>query len=960
MKRGISMLVVVSLLATLFSGCRGPAPSGADTWDSTKIAPYTYLVAFDATNSFERTFNRLYLRAVDHSVELADQLARDAEAAAGRIDGLQTSLFELVDLLLEKNLLDGAKAVALLQGLAARRAYLDAASQRLGELREQKSANDYERALSRAAMVYLSQVHAQSVHEYAVALLDAACFAPLVSGASMPKAVTTKSDAIRADFARNLQGRLDTLDVEMDLVSLSIAEIEDAVSARYDYCVASALEVAADIEARVAHYKASDAPDTRLVARAESDASAFGALFANSPGASGGTDTKESSEAALAALRKAATFRTTKDKVVPTDLVEASVAAAPASAAAFKADPAGFARAAASREVLSGVRQPSALLAAQIETLYGFLRTGDSSSLKRASGPASATAKGFPGENDKANAVRALEKIREYQQKVRDKLNPKEDANALDKLAGLLVGSLSVDAILALLSIPVDEMIAGRKDKDDLEKYIGDNLKPYIRERIGEDWQVYVLVLAQMDAQVLVDNFKDWFRNTKHQEDFQFTKDEIFRLLDTIGNRRTPAVVKEVVVIPVPEPTKGAGAATPTPEGTHGVEPTDAPKGQETFRMRLPIEEVAALRWDQPVEQLLWEVFGWKASYGDAADEDSYGWHMDSTGTYRQHYKDPEYDLYVSSDGKGHIWNIGTRPSKDPAKNGVHCLLTFSQEGSVMECEDFVLFQWGSSARPGGVEAWVEPFLGVQYRNSGTGRRYLCRNGKPQTEYGYDGSGAYVRRFDTETGALLRTGNLREADPDVYDGGKHAAATVVPDAYDPGRYGLFVLDGTYTQYAVDGTVQCRAQFANGITDGLAEFYYPNGRLRFAMTLENDIRNGPFKVYEQSDDTTTYYYLQAEGEYLDGKYEGIWKYYQPGDILMATVTYKAGRLEGPCAGYNQNGTLAISGANQDGNPSEDWQVYDGEGNPTGKGPRLQAHVWTHEVDPFFVVIVTDWD
>jgi len=82
MKRGISILAVVALLVSLLAGCGGVRPSDADTWNSTRIAPYAYLVAFDATDAFERTFNRLYIRAVVRSAALADQLSREADGAA--------------------------------------------------------------------------------------------------------------------------------------------------------------------------------------------------------------------------------------------------------------------------------------------------------------------------------------------------------------------------------------------------------------------------------------------------------------------------------------------------------------------------------------------------------------------------------------------------------------------------------------------------------------------------------------------------------------------------------------------------------------------------------------------------------------------------------------------------------------------------------------------------------------
>ena len=93
-------------------------------------------------------------------------------------------------------------------------------------------------------------------------------------------------------------------------------------------------------------------------------------------------------------------------------------------------------------------------------------------------------------------------------------------------------------------------------------------------------------------------------------------------------------------------------------------------------------------------------------------------------------------------------------------------------------------------------------------------------------------------------------------------------------------------------------------------------------------------------------------MSIEASVVDTGYRQM--YFMPYMMMMAVGYEKESGT-----GY-EKGTMIISGVNADGNPSEDWQLYDAAGNPTSKGPRLQAHVWTHEVNPFFVVIFTDWD
>ena len=87
---------------------------------------------------------------------------------------------------------------------------------------------------------------------------------------------------------------------------------------------------------------------------------------------------------------------------------------------------------------------------------------------------------------------------------------------------------------------------------------------------------------------------------------------------------------------------------------------------------------------------------------------------------------------------------------------------------------------------------------------------------------------------------------------------------------------------------------------------IAEIPYESGavRLRYARRLSADgtqwIRHGRFVAYHESGQ------VKSEGEYVDGKEEGVWRDYHANGRLAAEGVYETGKEEGVWRFFAENG------------------------------------------------------
>jgi len=87
---------------------------------------------------------------------------------------------------------------------------------------------------------------------------------------------------------------------------------------------------------------------------------------------------------------------------------------------------------------------------------------------------------------------------------------------------------------------------------------------------------------------------------------------------------------------------------------------------------------------------------------------------------------------------------------------------------------------------------------------------------------------------------------------------------------------------------------------------IAEIPFEHGgvRFRYSRRMNADgtqwIRHGRFAAYDESGS------VKSEGEYVDGKEEGVWRDYHPNGTLAAEGRYEAGKEEGPWRFFDKDG------------------------------------------------------
>ncbi len=104
--------------------------------------------------------------------------------------------------------------------------------------------------------------------------------------------------------------------------------------------------------------------------------------------------------------------------------------------------------------------------------------------------------------------------------------------------------------------------------------------------------------------------------------------------------------------------------------------------------------------------------------------------------------------------------------------------------------------------------------------------------------------------------------------------------------------------GKWAKTYDNGKLKYEGQFNNGIPTGTFTYYFKTGEKR-AQNIYSD--NGKIA------DNITYYkngFKMAEGQYINQKKEGLWKYFidEEGNKMVSTENYLHGELNGECITY----------------------------------------------------------
>ncbi len=210
-------------------------------------------------------------------------------------------------------------------------------------------------------------------------------------------------------------------------------------------------------------------------------------------------------------------------------------------------------------------------------------------------------------------------------------------------------------------------------------------------------------------------------------------------------------------------------------------------------------------------------------------------------------------------------------------------------------------------------------------------------------EYGKDGKVTNAYKYN-DNGLLLSEGIIDEAGnsngkwKDFYADGKLEAE---------GQYTDNRRTGMWKFYTSSGKVEQTGNYNNGRPDGLWKWYYDNGALLREEEYFQGQRDGAFTEYSPSGEVITSgqytsdekngewkYQIgddTAEGKYIAGLMDGMWKSYYNDGELRFKCNYTQGNPDGPQFYYYDNGRLKELQFYNMGIREKIWKKYDEEGN-----------------------------
>ncbi|MCS6823855.1 MAG: toxin-antitoxin system YwqK family antitoxin [Cytophagaceae bacterium] len=129
-----------------------------------------------------------------------------------------------------------------------------------------------------------------------------------------------------------------------------------------------------------------------------------------------------------------------------------------------------------------------------------------------------------------------------------------------------------------------------------------------------------------------------------------------------------------------------------------------------------------------------------------------------------------------------------------------------------------------------------------------------------------------------------------------------AKKTIIKEEYYVLKKNTTVPDSTFKLYYQNGKINREGNFTNGKVNGIWKYYYENGNLKM---------EGPFKDGEHSGYWV--YYFENGNKNMEGNIfkdikEGEWKYYYENGQLKTTGAYKKNKKTGLWKYYHEDGTI----------------------------------------------------
>ena len=150
-------------------------------------------------------------------------------------------------------------------------------------------------------------------------------------------------------------------------------------------------------------------------------------------------------------------------------------------------------------------------------------------------------------------------------------------------------------------------------------------------------------------------------------------------------------------------------------------------------------------------------------------------------------------------------------------------------------------------------------------------------------------------------------------------------------------------DGKFTYYDSTQKVKAISLFSEAGSKTQATTFNRFGKKSSEGTYINEKREGIWKFYNDNE------YLIAEEYYENGIPSGIWKNYYHKGALLEEITYKKGKKEGPWKQYFEDGPLKLSATFEDGKLEGLATFYHPNGKVKISGPyknNFKDNVWMH--------------
>ena len=134
------------------------------------------------------------------------------------------------------------------------------------------------------------------------------------------------------------------------------------------------------------------------------------------------------------------------------------------------------------------------------------------------------------------------------------------------------------------------------------------------------------------------------------------------------------------------------------------------------------------------------------------------------------------------------------------------------------------------------------------------------------------------------------------------------------------------LNGVFTSYYVNGSIEQEKTYRNGEVAGIWARYNKNGTKEVEIGVLNGKRNGRFARWDKRGN------LQIEGSYANDQRSGLWTVLGKGGQPRSKISYRNGKKEGKAVFYYANGQIMKQGNFVNDRPDGNWQQFSKNGRP----------------------------